>query len=219
MLGYEGPNLGADKKELIWAAESEYVQKIRSRDLYNWDKTRRAWYFQARAARPDAPVFLTKAPPFLILVDQLREAFANARFVFLVRNPYAVVEAITRYKARRFDTREAALTAAAAHILRCLTMQRENIASHADVGTFLSYEDLCADPAAAAAQVQALVPELTNLEFDQRLAVKGRYHERLRNMNAQQIERLTREDIEIINRKFAPLEALLRSFGYGILSR
>ena len=219
MLGYEGPDLLSDGKELIWAADPEYLAAMRDHGLYDWEKARKAWYFQARAHRPDASVFVTKAPPFLIVVDQLRQAFPNARFVFLARNPYAVIEAICRYHGGRFGSRSEALATACSHILTCLTIQRDNIGQYADICIDLTYEELCAQPAEAALRVRQMVPELHDLDFDRTLAVKGQYNERLRDMNADQIARLSASDIAMISERFSGYEELLGSFGYGIMGQ
>ena len=217
MLGYSGPDLLKEKRELIWASDQANLDSLRDPTLYDWAKTQKAWYFQARASKDDASIFLTKSPPFLVVVDQLRAAFSNPRFLFLVRNPYAVVEAICRRVAGRFEARNAALDTACGHILNCLAIQRLNIEQHGDLGVSFSYEDLCASPAGIASQVTHMLPELVGLNFDQTLAVKGIYNERLRDMNADQIGRLSQQDIDRINLHFSPQEALLGHFGYGLI--
>ena len=217
MLGYSGPDLLKEKRELIWASNQDYLDGLRNPSLYNWTKTRQAWYFQSRASKADASIFLTKAPPFLVVVDQLRAAFTSTKFLFLVRNPYAVVEAICRRVTNRFATRNAALDAACAHILNCLEIQRTNIEQYRDLSVSFSYEDLCANPAEIALQVTHMLPALAGLNFDQTLAVKGMYNERLRDMNADQIERLSGQDIDRINLHFSPQEALMGHFGYGLI--
>ncbi len=218
MLGYKGPDLLGDKQELIWASSEPYLEALRDPALYDWPRAQRIWYFQAKAHKPDASVFLTKAPPFLAVLDQINDAFDKARFIFLVRNPYAVVEAICRYTAKRFPDRETALQTASRHIMRCFEIQRRNIARHADESTFFTYEQLCGNPVKAAKLTKKLVPELDDLNFDQKLAVKGIYDEPLRNMNADQIGRLSDRDFGIINRTFSEHEPLLHSFGYELLS-
>ena len=49
---------------------------------------------------------------------------------------------------------------------------------------------MCAEPEKVASQIQALVPELDDLDLRRRLPVKGRYHEMLTDMNARHIARL-----------------------------
>ncbi len=61
----------------------------------------RLWHFQAFARDPAASVFYTKTPHFLLHVDELARHFPNARFLFMVRNPYAVCEGICRNQLRK----------------------------------------------------------------------------------------------------------------------
>ena len=217
MLGYTGPNLEQEGQELIWASDPDRLAALRDPRLYDWDKTRKAWYFQAHAHNEQAQVFMTKSPPFLPIVDQLRGAFHNPKFLFLVRNPYAVVEAICRYRERHTTDRRQALDSACAHILNCFELLQESTKRHADIACFLRYEDMCAEPLGVAQNVVALVPELHDLNFDQKLSVKGNYDEPLRNMNADQIARLSASDVTHINRHFAPKADLLSQFGYDLL--
>lgn len=218
MLGYRGPDLKGDQRELIWASSESYLEAMRNPALYDWPRARHAWYFQAKAEKPDASVFLTKAPPFLVVLDDIRDAFDNARFLFLVRNPYAVVEAICRYNAKRLVSREHALRTATSHVLQCFEIQQRNISKYGDEGVFFTYEQLCEHPEDAARSVKTLVPQLDDLDFDRKLAVKGIYDEPLRNMNADQIGRLSRQDIEIINEALSEREQLLQRFGYELVT-
>ena len=53
----------------------------------DWPRTRRAWYWYARAHHPHASVFVTKSTHHVLHVEQLVRHFRNARFAFMVRNP------------------------------------------------------------------------------------------------------------------------------------
>jgi hypothetical protein len=85
------------------------------------------------------------------------------------------------------------------HVMRCLQFQQQNLrASEAD-GVFFTYEEMCADPLAVGKSIVELVPLLYDLRLDQTVAVKGTYHERLRDMNGQQISRLNSADLGCVN--------------------
>lgn len=62
-----------------------------------------------------------------------------------------------------------------------------------------------------------MIPELADLDLEQTVSVKGRYDEGIRNMNAEQIERLPNEAIVELNRVFEPEHELLSEFGYRII--
>jgi hypothetical protein len=135
----------------------------------------------------------------------------------MVRDPYATLEGIVRRWARleAFDPAELP-TVAARHLVTCFERQRENRRRFADSGIFFTYEDLCENPEATAQRIGELVPELGDLDLTQRLSVKGSYDEELRNMNAEQIARLSDAQLAGANTVFREHEALLTAFGYAI---
>ena len=222
MLGHTGPIPGSDKlpyAELLWASSRRLVALLSNSSAYHWPRTRRAWYFQAFARDPQASVFVTKSPPHLLLVDELARHFANPKFLFVVRNPYAVCEGICRYMTRRLPVPDPALLEKAArHVVACLDRQRRNIESHRTDGVFFTYETMCAHPERAAQQIRTLVPELDDLNLRQRLRIKGgQYDEMLTDMNARQIARLGPSHIVALNHVFRAHEDVLDYFGYAML--
>ena len=226
MLGYVGPVTyrspapGAPKPGLIWGARQYWIDTFADPRNYDWSRSRKAWYFQASAQDPNAPVFVTKAPPFLLLVDQLIEHFSNAKFLFTVRNPYAVCEGICRNYRSQFVAEGRSLEEeAAVHVVNCLAWQRRNVEKYRDRGVFFTYEAMCADPERVAEQIRELVPELDDLNLRQRLPVKdGSYDEMLTDMNARQIARLGAAQIATFNRVFRQRRDALDYFGYELMA-
>ena len=222
MAGFVGPvtwksiEPGRERPGLLWAADEHWLETFATASLYDWPRTRRAWYFQARSRQPNASVFVTKSPPFLLVVDELARHFRNARFLFMVRNPYAVCEGICRAYRKEGLGRADLPAMAAEHVATCLERQRRNIDIHADQGAFFHYETLCAEPERVAAQIATLVPQLRDLNLRRRLAVKS-YDEVLTDMNARQIARLDAEDLAAINRVFRRRRSALDYFGYDLL--
>ncbi len=191
-FGDVGPDHRVYLRHLVWAARSSWIRTYANASNFDWPATRRAWYAQAVATSPEAPVFVEKSPPHLLIADALRAAFANARFLIMVRDPYATYEGIIRRRRQAppgapGDSR----TLAAEHVVACLDRQRSNRRELAGLATFFSYERLCADPRGCAAEIAGLVPELADPQLDRRVAVKGLYDEPLRNMNAEQVARLS----------------------------
>ena len=228
MLGYVGPDiLWPHPATLLWASEQRWIDLLTDPCHYDWPRTRKAWYFQAIARSPEASVFYTKTPAHLLVVDALAQHFHNAKFLFMVRNPYAVCEGICRFyrdgRPRRPYGRPAPPPiehlpeAAARHAVTCLAWQRRNLEAHGHRGVFFTYETMCAEPERVARRIRALVPELDDLDLRQRLRVKGRYHEMLTDMNARQITRLGAEDVAAFNRVFRQHEDVLAWFGYAVM--
>ena len=175
----------------------------------------------ANAADARASIFVTKSPPHVLCVAQLARTFANARFLFMVRNPYAVAEGICRYYRSsfpppylgQFETRGKCLAeAAATHAANCLRLQRRNVEAWEHCGVFFAYERMWAEPGAVADEIRALVPQLDDLTLRRRIRVKS-YDEVLGDMNP----RLRADDLAVFNRVFRAHEDVLAHFGYQLM--
>jgi hypothetical protein len=216
-FGFAGPRARDHNRQLIWAGRPEWIREYVDPAGFDWAITKRAWYLQAVANNPSASVFVEKSPPFLLMPEVLAANFHNARFVLMVRDPYAAYEGIIR---RRMpnppDTDTDPRVLAAEHLMAALAHQQRNVTELGSAATFFTYEQMCAEPDYCARLVADLVPVIDDLVLDQRLAVKGIYEEPLRNMNRQQIKRLSSEDLGIANRIFEPHAALLEGFGYEL---
>jgi len=215
--GFAGPSTRKTRSPLLWAADPESIATFTDSNLYNWPTTRLSWYFQAYSYNPKASIFATKSPPFLLNVEQLQKHFNNAKFLLMVRNPYAVIEGIIRRR-RKIKYQDIDLIhIAATHIMTCFKFQQKNIEGYPLCSTFFTYEEMCEEPNKVEQKVKMLAPELNDLILDQRLAVKGLYNEKLRNMNTQQISRLNSEQIKQINQVFQPYSELIEYFGYRLI--
>ena len=230
-LGFRGPVSnkvasvpGLLRTDLLWACRQEWMDAFTDPRHYDWPRIRKAWHFLAFARDSAASVFFTKSPPHLLIVDQLARHFRNPKFLFMVRNPYAVCEGIYRRIVRRPHAHGARATegvnpleAAATHVVNCLKWQRHNLETYGDRGVFFTYETMCAEPERIAQDIHALVPAIGDLNLHQRLPVKHQYCEMLTDMNARQITRLDAEQITTLNRVFRAHRDTLDSFGYDLM--
>ena len=232
MHGYAGPlptrPHGPDgfRPGLLWAAEPRWIDLFSDPRHYDWPRTRKAWHFHAFAADERASVFVTKSPPHVLCVEQLARHFHHARFLFMVRNPYAVAEGICRYYRhsfpppyrRQFEACGTSLpTAAATHAATCLVWQRRNVEAWGSQGVFFTYERMCAEPEVVAEQIRALAPQLADLNMRQRIKVKS-YDETLTDMNARHFARMEADDRAAFSRVFEMHEEVLGHFGYEVMA-
>ena len=229
MRGFRGPvirrSIEGGQPGLLWACEQSAIRRFTDPASYDWPRTRKAWYAQAYARDPAASVFVTKSPPHLLCVGELVRHFRNAKFLFMVRNPYAVCEGIVRgcevFHHHVPEVYGLPLPeAAAVHVVNCLAWQRRNLetGTYRERGVFFTYEEMCAAPERTASRIQALAPELDDLDLRQRLPVKRTYHEMLTDMNARQIARLDARRIEAFNRVFRARRDVLDYFGYDLMA-
>lgn len=211
--GFVGPTPYSINQSLVWAAHKEGIEILSKESAYDWQATRKAWYFQAYSKNYKSTIFIEKSPPSLLRVTQLENIFRNAKFIFMVRNPYAVVEGILRWRKR---TGSVSATRAAEHIMQCFYFQQKNIEKFVNNGVFFKYEEMCSKPELIQSKIQVLVPELNDFQLNQKLSVKGRYCETLQDMNARQIECLTKEKLERINSVFTQHKQVMKYFDYAI---
>ncbi|QNO28760.1 sulfotransferase [Sphingopyxis sp. OPL5] len=216
VTGFHGPSSRGTGTRLLWAATPASIATFRDAAAYDWDRTRRAWYFHARAADADADTLVIASPPFLLIADRIAAAFPDAAFLIMVRNPYAVAEGIVRRGADAGPVApgDSLAATAARHIVAALAAQAANRAALGARTTFFTYEQMCRTPAAVAARIAGLVPAFADLVLDRSLPVKGRYNEVLRDMNADQIARLGPAQLADLNRVFDDHRDLLTGFGY-----
>lgn len=218
-FGFVGPRLHDQNRQLIWSARAEWAKAYADPQHFDWNVSKQAWYAQATAIDAQASVFVEKSPPFIMIPELLQQAFCNTRFVFMVRNPYAMYEGIIRRRlANPPNDPEDPRRLAAWHVVNCLARQRFNIEQYSDVSTFFTYEQLCETPHQCADDIRRLVPVFGDLDLTRQVVVKGMYDEPLRNMNEQQLATLQPQDLAIANEVFGRHETLLQFFGYGLIS-
>lgn len=218
-FGYTGPkrDVRLGQFALLWAHAPSIRAGFADPASYDWATNRKAWYFQATSADAAAQVFVEKTPYHLLVADQLAQAFVNPFFLIMVRNPYATVEGILRRRHVKGASRAELIAMAAAHVGACFEAQQKNVEAQADRSLAFTYEGLCQDPEAANARIHAALPELHDIQLDRRRPIKGIYDEPLRDMNADQIARLSAEDIAAISAALLPHQQALAAFGYSFL--
>jgi hypothetical protein len=214
--GFAGPSSRGTGTGLLWAATPENEALFTDPAAYDWARTRRAWHFQAGASQPDASVLILSSPPFLLIAEELARIFPDAFFLMLVRHPLPVIEGILRGTVGTdVEAQEALVEQAVAHVIRGMQVQLRNCALLHGRVVKISYEVMCAMPAKVGQQIEALAPALGPVTLDQHIAVKGHYDERLRDMNADQVARLSPALRLAIEARLERYEALLAEFGYG----
>lgn len=217
VFGFVGPKPRDTGRRFIWAAEREWMAEYGDPTGFDWHKTRRAWYAQASARDAHASILVEKSPPFLLVAEQLRATFHNARFLVMVRDPLATCEGILRARSRSLgEQRKDVRRLAAQHVIHCFEQQSRNLAKLASCSVLFTYEMLCEQPSHCAEKVRAVAPEFDDLDFDIRLRVKGAYDERLRNMNEEQRARLDPADRAFIENMLQSRRELFAEFGYRV---
>jgi hypothetical protein len=157
------------------------------------------------------PILLEKSPPNTAKTRWLQKHFEPAYFIALVRNGYAVAEGISR-KAEPHHRAGGWPIEMSAHQWKRSNEILQQDATYLSRILWIKYEELTADTLTTLNRVTNFlgIPGFESFHADRSWAVHER-DEAIRNMNAESIARLTREQIEAINRVAGDM---IEAFGY-----
>jgi hypothetical protein len=157
------------------------------------------------------PVLLEKSPPNTAKVRWLQAHFENAHFIGIVRNAYAVAEGITR-KADPQHLVDSWPIQMSAYQWKRSNEILEQDSKHLKRFLWVKYEDLANDTVSTLNRITNFVgiSNFESFESGRSWSIHER-DEQVRNMNAESIERLTREQIDLVNQVAGDM---IESFGY-----
>ena len=183
-------------------------------DAFRWTEAedgacvQRLRYDWARHFRPGPGVLLEKSPPNTLRSRWLQRFFRPARFIAIVRDPYAIVEGISRRRGH-------SITEAAQHWRQVHEVLREDL-PYLEHCLLIHYESLCESPQEHLGRIERFL-DLPVPFPDSLLERQFRAHNiegrpmALENMNPRSWARLSASDIETITRVVGDE---LRHFGY-----
>lgn len=200
-----GPNPINLNVKHIFTEKEEIFANVKN---YEWKVIKNEWEMYWQRSRPNAPIKLEKSPPNILRAEMLKGMFLDCKFIMMIRNPYAVVEGILR------GNPAANLDQAARHAVRVLEIQLENSEKYLN-DLVLRYEDLTENTLEYCNRIMNFLG-IADIVYDKDFNVKG-YVSTVRNMNKEQIKRLTKNQIVEINKIFKEKENVLKECGYEII--
>lgn len=174
----------------------------------DWAAARRVF---ERHWSPFAPIRLEKSPPHLLRADELARSFSSARFLVLMRDPYAVVEGELR------RNQQPTAAAAAGFWIRCAARQRRTLETWPERSLLVRYEDFTSDPREFRRRLLSFLPDLGHIDLSVRgesRNVRGVALREIVNLNAEKIARLDEAQRAAVAAALAPHDDLCRYFGY-----
>jgi len=156
----------------------------------------------------EAPIRLDKSPAAIHHAQDLAEWFPPAKFIGLIRDPYAFCEGCFRRKSNYTYGDCAELWR------KCAASQKRNIQSLEEIVWF-TYESFTERTDEVLQQILEFLPALESLHTEETdtFTVQGRMQE-IRNVNPQKIRMLSRNEVEEINEVLKGCTDLLQFFGY-----
>lgn len=208
IAGFAGPNPNRDNSHFVWS-QFNTINKLRNPKAYDWQTIRNLWSGAATPQSDDASIFVEKSPCNIARMAMLAEEFDDAKFLFLIRNPYAMFESVVRARRDLADIEKLA----AQHVLWCFQQQALNLEQCQSPHALIRYEDVCDAPARTAQIIRHFAPEFNDLDFKPPRWVKGQ-QSALENRNTSQIARLSPQERAVADKHFKPHASLFARFGY-----
>lgn len=160
-----------------------------------WPQIKAAWEQHWDHSKP---VLLEKSPPNLVRAEAIARHFSPAKFIIMVRDPYAHAEGLIRRN--EWPVRRAANFSA-----MCLRTQWRNVQTLKDT-LVLTYEDLVADPAGVCARIGQFLPDLDDIDHRASFEVHsldGTVNRPITDLNARKIASLDTATMDELNQHFA----------------
>lgn len=177
---------------------------------YPWDEIKQIWMKYWNFSKT---IFLEKSTPNIIRADEIDIIFSPAYYICFVRNPYAQVEGIMRRNKQDANT-------AAEFAIQCLEYQKKNKSRNNTL--YFSYEQLCDNPEEIVLKLKRFLPELNDINYQIKFTshnFKSSKAMRMVNLNQEKINKISYDDLKIINSVFCRRKDLLESFNYRIIER
>jgi len=199
----EGQHLPNAKDILFTKDRWDKEKKINWKIIHNiwnkyWDKSK--------------DVLLEKSPPNICRAIQIEKEFPNAKFICLVRNPYAQIEG----KMRRHG---ASAKEATELSIQYLKYQKENIDKLKNT-LLVKYESLTENTKNEKKAIITFIPELSDINTELKFNahnLRAVSSMGITNLNTEKISNITEEDLGIINQIFNKEKSILNYFNYEIL--
>ena len=179
----------------LFSDQYDLFRWIEESDASNVLKIRYDWAANFSGKSPG--ILLEKSPPNTLRSRWLQHNFNPARFIMIVRNPYAVCEGIRRRRGHSIEK--------AAKHWRLVHETLEEDKKYLEKITVIKYEDFAENIVNTIDKIEQFLD--LEIPFDRKiLQMKFKTHnidgkpEKIQNFNIKSIERLTIEEIELITR-------------------
>jgi hypothetical protein len=196
----EGQQLPKVRK-IMWEKADQYDPE----EKYDWNFIKAPWLKYWDRTKP---ILLEKSPPNLVRARQISDHFQPAYFICMARDPYALCES-------QISRNSMAPSVAAELVVKWLYAQRQNIETLTNL-LFFTYEELTSDTLAIGKKLSAFLPALSDLDTARVFNAHNFKNTpmTMKNLNAEKIAKLKKDQLQEINRVFDRHRDLLDYFRY-----
>lgn len=196
-----------------------YASTIQNPKLYDWPNIKRCLDDNWNTANPNASIRLQKTPNDTYRVKLMQENFSDAKWILMLKNPYALAQSIIHMYLRGNINPSNKAEHIANHIINTYYLQRENQLFLGNNAYTMTYEDLTNNPTEHLTNLKVWMPELHDLSFEGMCLVKDVTHNGLVNNNAERIEafRNIPGAVDKFNSYFSKHEDILNYWNYELI--
>lgn len=153
-------------------------------------------------------VLVEKSPPLLIRARQIEQYFPSAKFILLVRDPFAQIESLMRRRNWSLET-------SCEFLNLCFKHQYQNARSLKSA-LVVRYEDLCDDSEHMCNQILSYIPQLRTLDHRKHFRAHNVQNTALKitNLNASKKGLFSESDIRLIDKNLSESREALRFFNF-----
>jgi ssRNA-specific RNase YbeY (16S rRNA maturation enzyme) len=195
-----------------------FIEPIQDPSGYDWTKIKEFLDANWEAHNPNASVRLQKTPNDTYRVQMMQQYF-DAKWIIMVRNPYAWLESTIEKFLKRYINPSDKAEELATHIINTYAIQKYNKEFLGDNGYTMTLEDFVANEDKHTEALKLWMPELSDLTFKGECLVKSDTVYGLSNNNDEHIELLHTIPgaIDKFNTLFRPHEEILNYWGYELI--
>jgi hypothetical protein len=196
----------------MWVSREDLFRAFEDDDIGDVGRIKKEWIIRLDRSKP---VFLEKSPSNGAKMRWLQANFENSYFISVVRNGYATAEGIRR-KAEPMHLKNGWPIRQCAYQWRRSNEVLEEDSEHINNYLQVKYEDFVDDPTSVVKKINTFVG-IECEEGDMNYKKNWSIHERkqpIMNLNQDSIDRLTQNDINIINEVASDM---LLEYGYTVL--
>ena len=163
--------------------------------------------------------YLDKVPKNIIVVDKLNELAISKKFIFLMRNPYAIAAGVKRHDIANYEENlisyDISWEAVGTHVLKMVEQQYNNINTFE--GVYIKYETLTSDPTLVTQQLQEFLGlQDINLQSIKDPVKDRLYATELQDYNQTTINNIPEEGKVALKAVFSTRPDLFTYFGYSL---
>lgn len=204
----------------VLGVPSIYESVLKDESQYDWLPIKQAWEANwANSITERTAYKLQKSPTDVFRVEMVEKYFDDLRWIIMVRNPYAYVQAIIYQMIQARIDPVANFNSILFHVIHTLEVQKQNQDLLRHRAYSMTYESFVTDEAVHTDGLKSFLPELDDIKFSGKVFVKGAYYDGLVSNNDVHVAHLKnlKGALDRVTKYLAQHEDIIKYWGYELI--